>query len=476
MSDDNPFAAPDPDETVVRPSAAAPRAGRGLAASALRPDGPPAAAPARRGLREALRVAATGGRPHRGPDGPLVPVPRTGVNPLCAAAAPLLALIARLQAAVIESPADQLRDQVIAGIREFEERARGLPMPREALHAAHYALCATLDDIVLNTPWGARSIWATGSLTSFFHNEVTGGERFFSLLQRLQRNPQANRDALELMYLCLALGFEGRYRLSARGPAELARVRDELYRLLSAHRPSGERELSALWRGAGIAHGVPRQPVPPWVLLTAGLALLLAVHVGLAYPLNRRSDALLARLAQLPPTAAPALERPPPELVTAPPVPPPPAASPNAGLRQFLAPEIAAGLVSVLDSPDGAVIRIAARGMFAAGSAVVEGRFHPLLARVADALAGEGGRVIVLGHTDATPIRSVRFPSNWHLSMARAEAVRNALADGRPQLARTQAEGRADLEPIASNDDPVGRERNRRTDIVLQRLAAAPVR
>ena len=69
----------------------------------------------------------------------------------------------------------------------------------------------------------------------------------------------------------------------------------------------------------------------------------------------------------------------------------------------------------------------------------------------------------------------MRYPSNWHLSAARAESVRLALS-AQVDPARLRADGKADAEPVAANDTPANRARNRRVDIVLlappERVAA----
>jgi chemotaxis protein MotB len=80
-------------------------------------------------------------------------------------------------------------------------------------------------------------------------------------------------------------------------------------------------------------------------------------------------------------------------------------------------------------------------------------------------------RVLIEGHTDNVPIgpqlRS-RFPSNWELSTARATEVVRRLID-RTHLApeRVQPAGRADTDPVVSNDTEDGRRRNRRIEIIL---------
>jgi type VI secretion system protein ImpK len=69
----------------------------------------------------------------------------------------------------------------------------------------------------------------------------------------------------------------------------------------------------------------------------------------------------------------------------------------------------------------------------------------------------------------------MRYPSNWHLSAARADAVKGALST-LVDPARMRADGKADAEPVAANDTPVNRARNRRVEIVLlsppERVAA----
>ncbi|WP_207480983.1 type VI secretion system protein TssL, long form [Arenibaculum pallidiluteum] len=472
MNEDDPFGIGDADRTVIKPVTPRPVAAQGAGMPETPvpgASGSHAAAPRWTGLRDALRASA-GRRP--APQGPGVSVPRVGVNPVAAAAAPLLTLAARLRTASPSVPVEALREQVIEFLRDFEDRASNLGLSRDAVRAAHYALCATVDDIVLNTPWGNGSAWAAGTMTSRFHNEVTGGERFFELLDRLLRNPAPNREVLELMYLCLALGFEGRYRPMRRGPAELARLREQVHQAIAGLRGPPEPEISVSWRGVPAPFRTGRAGVPAWVAGALAAFLLLAVFMAFSYRLNVRSDGTLALMAALPPLSAPGIERDPPLPAALPaatvPAPPRPEALREQRLRRFLEAEIAEGLVDVLETPEGTTVRLRARGMFGSGSASLDPRYRPVLDRVGRALEDEPGQVRVIGYTDATPIRTVRFPSNWHLSKARAETVRDQLARILSDGGRLSAEGRGEMDPVASNGDPLGRELNRRTEIVLR--------
>ena len=132
----------------------------------------------------------------------------------------------------------------------------------------------------------------------------------------------------------------------------------------------------------------------------------------------------------------------------------------------FLEPEIKEGLVAVGDFGDRSIITIKGDGFFDPGSATVADKVLPLLVRIGEALNSVQGAVLITGHTDNQPIRSARFPSNWHLSQERALAVQRLLgASVKPE--RIKSEGRAESEPVAENSTAAGRAKNRRVEITL---------
>lgn len=387
----------------------------------------------------------------------------SGLNPLVAAAAPLFVLISRLRNQLAGPNVLSLHAGAISEIKAFESRAGQAGIDSRTIVAARYALCATIDDLVLNTPWGSNSPWTGSSMVTNFHREAAGGERFFALLDGVRRDPARNLHLLEMLYVCLALSFEGRYRLDAHGPMQLSRIRDEVAQTIRNQRGQVERDLSPRWKGVAAPHRPLAAFIPAWVSFAAAVLLALLVYLGLSVVLNDRSNVTYKQLAGLPPTSF-QLQR------EAPPPPPPPPDNRAMRLQEFLADEIQAGLVAVLEDPATITVRIAGRGMFGPGSDRVEPRFLPLIEAIGQALEEEQGRVVVTGHSDNTPIRSARFPSNYHLSQARAETVRNLIANWLSVPSRVTAEGMADTQPIADNETPAGREKNRRIEVVIHKL------
>ena len=447
---DNPFSEPDDsDRTVIRP-----------APGGRRPPAPQAAPPS---PRAAPPMPASASAVAEGTENLAI-----GDNALAAAAAPLLQLLARLRNTANPPDAGDLRERTVREIRNFEQRARDGGVPMEQLRPAHYALCASLDDVVLNTPWGGAGGWDARSLVSTFHQEVRSGERFFDLLGQMKQNPGSYLPVIELMYLCLSLGFMGRYRLSPRGPGEIDRLREETYAVIARQRQASEPELSPHWKGMDAPYRPARAVVPVWVAGAGALAVIGGLFIYVSTGLNAASDDLYQRMLAAPPMRMPTITR---AAIVVPPPPPPAPPEPTVvdRLRAFLKPEIDQGLVSVLGTASTPVVRISNRGMFPSGSANLQPAFAPLLERIGIALRTEPGSVQVIGYTDNQPIRTVQFPSNFQLSAIRAQAARAIVARTIGEPSRLVAEGRADADPIGANATPEGREQNRRIEIVLHR-------
>jgi type VI secretion system protein ImpK len=378
--------------------------------------------------------------------------PDTGLNPLVALANKLLLVVPQLRATRHVQDPIALRDSLAQGVRDFVAQAGSAGIAPERVMAARYVLCTMIDEAAADTPWGGSGVWARGSLLTMFHNEGWGGEKVFQLMARLAEKPEANLDLLELIYSALVLGFEGRYRVADNGRAQLEAVRDKLAQIVKQQRGPYVPALAQHWHG----RPVKRRQGLSWLPLAATAAvvtlLLVASHLTLSALLSDESDPVFARIQglRLPPPVAPA--------ATPAPVP---------RLAQFLQSDIKAGLVAVRDEVDRSVVTIRGDGLFAPASAALQPDRLDLMGRIGDALARATGQILVTGHTDNTPIRSARFPSNWHLSEERARTVRDLLVARKVPPERIQAEGRADGEPLVPNDSAGNRALNRRVEVTL---------
>jgi type VI secretion system protein ImpK len=381
----------------------------------------------------------------------------TGANPLLQAAVPLLVLAGRLRGQISNADVESLRRQTIQEIRTFEERARRAEVPPEDVLAARYALCTVIDEAVLNTPWGAQSDWSSQSLLVTFHREAAGGEKFFQILERVSGEPQRYLALLELLYVCLALGFEGRYRLDERGPARLAEVRETLYRRIEGLRDSADSDLSPRWKGVEDRRNAVLRFLPLWIVAAACALLLVGSYIYFDSRLDNLSQPVSASLARI-------------GLDSLDPKEPVIANAPTSGLRELLAPQIASGRISVEESGERTLITLTASDLFASASASINPTYEALVHEIGRALNQVPGRILVIGHTDDQSLRSLRFKDNYELSRARAlqvaDLIRGVVTDG----SRIEAAGKGSLEPrYQPADDPANRARNRRVEIIHRR-------
>jgi type VI secretion system protein ImpK len=376
----------------------------------------------------------------------------SGMNPLLALANRLLAVVPQIRSTSHLADPGVLKDSLAQGLRDFEARARQQGIAPERVMAARYILCTLLDEAAAGTPWGGSGTWGRYSLLAMFHNETWGGEKVFQLMAKLAENPAGNRDLLELIYAAVCLGFEGRYRVVDGGRAQLEAVRDRLAQILKKERGDVAPALAQNWRGQAVKRRPLLSWLPLWVTGAVAASLSLGLYLMLSFSLGGLSDPAYGEIQSLRLT---------------PPTPPVTLPAPKPRLAQFLASEIRAGLVAVRDEVDRSVITLRGDKLFDAGSASLSGDREALMRRIAEALTQVPGAVIVTGHTDNQPIRSARFPSNWHLSEERAKAVRGILVSQGVAPARVGAEGRADGEPLVANDSAANRALNRRVEVTL---------
>ena len=377
-----------------------------------------------------------------------------GINPLVAAANPVLAVVPQIRHALRHPDPAGLRARLRGSIDSFENEARAAGIGEDTVSAASYALCALLDESAASTPWGTG--WTGNGLLAERHGDSDGGEKFFALLEKFSADPATNLGLLEFFYACLALGFEGRYRDVGDGRKALTELRGKLIELIRQQHAPRDGELSAHWRGVMAPARRSSGGLALWAAGSGAALLLAALYMGYSVSLGMLSDPVARDLAQLkaaePAAAAAAAGR--------------PAATP--AISEQLTAEIARGEVAVTDSAGMSTIVIRSDRLFASGSARLEAEVEPVIQRVASALDRVPGAILVTGHTDDVPIRTARFPSNWELSTERAASVVKLMAGKLTDSTRLRAEGVADSAPLVPNDSAANRTRNRRVVIILR--------
>jgi len=443
-----------------------------------------------------------------------------GLNPLIAMANPILGAVPQIRRALRHPDPAGLLASLQDQLESLQMSAEFAEVSSASVDGAVYALCALLDESAAATPWGGG--WIEDGLLKKMLGETNGGEGFFARLKELMSGadaPDGDRaDLREFYYVCLALGFEGRYRQAEHGREALHAIRNDLYARLAERRPRPG-ELSPHWRSsiaeaaaapalqmaaqvaaqisakqaaaaAGEATLPPARPsllsrIPRRVAWSAvvGIAGAMIAFYMLALRLlddETRSAVAThprakARIAQ---AAAPATAAPTP-MSTPMSTPAPAAAPPNAPVaavaaptpaaaRDRLAKALAGAPVTITESAGGVALALRADRQFAVGSIAPAAGLRPLIRRIAAALNGLPGAIVVTGHADASPTRGTHFASNAELSAARARAVAQLMAPVLKAPGRLQIEGKGDAEPLAPGHSPADNARNRRFTIAVR--------
>lgn len=197
----------------------------------------------------------------------------SGINPLISAASALLLCIANLYNQKTLLCAHDLYQTLIHETKAFETQAQTLGYRTETILIARYILCSTLDEKIHTDNWGEENSWYQYRLLSYFHDEDSGGERFFLILERLCNEPSAHIDLLELIYLCLNLGFMGKYQQMENGKFELDKILEKLYQCIRWQRGEIKKEL-LIREEPSLAE--PHQKISSTRFLPIGITFILA--------------------------------------------------------------------------------------------------------------------------------------------------------------------------------------------------------
>lgn len=400
---------------------------------------------------------------------------RASDNPLIRAFAALLGIAPELERAVAPENPDVLRNRLQDNLTHARDAAVTMGVPLTRADQGAWFVGALLDDVAINTPWGGSSGWPRQPLVASMYGNVDAGERFYDLAEELLHYPERDPQLLELVFLCLSLGFRGKYRISGpAGEAEIARLRAQMARVLH-DRDAADAPLSPHWQGVVAEDEDRKFIVPIWSLALMAIALITAIYVGLGIRLSGRGEDLFTLAGVLPPPERAAIYRPVTETVEQPQLAADPLLFELLPLFAEAAPADTAAALTGREDVSLAVVVVQASNpeVFRSAKADINDVYGPLITSIAAIIIDNTdliGSVRVVGHTDSVPVQTSNpFRSNQGLSEARARTIADLLVAAGVPAGLVTSEGKAATEPIADNGTREGRARNRRVEIILQK-------
>ncbi|MBU2896154.1 type IVB secretion system protein IcmH/DotU [Vibrio hepatarius] len=205
-----------------------------------------------------------------------------GVNPLVDQFSWLIASLSCMSSIPWLEDPQPFREQIAREIRKGERKLNEMEVDRASVLVIRYCLCAAIDEAVCRQEWGANSNWSQNSLLAEFHNETSGGDKFFTILERLKADPRRYRYVIELLYLLIQLGFQGKYGREERGQEKLADIANTIYRLIKDERMAENEKVSLVNLKAKYLKQPLKRVIPPKVTLGVS-ALLFSVMYLITY-------------------------------------------------------------------------------------------------------------------------------------------------------------------------------------------------
>lgn len=190
------------------------------------------------------------------------------------------ALILQLRATDEYGDAAQLRGRILDLLERARREAQRASGTVEDAREAEFALVAFLDETILSSNWSEKDHWLAEPLQLELYDRYDAGEEFFVRLGQLREDAGGRPEVLEVYYLCMALGFKGRYLLHDQ--EKLRNLIEDTYAELSGTPGMQLQTLSP--------HGEPRDQVatevksklPAWVIAVAALTIGLFIYLGMS--------------------------------------------------------------------------------------------------------------------------------------------------------------------------------------------------
>ena len=213
---------------------------------------------------------------------------------LADAFAPCFALSLKLRSAEKFGDPERLRDRILCLLDEAWHTARENGISPEDVDRARFAVVAFMDETVLSSDWPRKDAWTARSLQFEMYERYDAGEEFFNRLEQLRANPSDNIEVLEVYYLCLALGFQGRYQLQKS--TETAVIAENLYNELKLASRAGDDPLSPHGTPGDQAFTRMRNRLPAWAVASFTVVLAGIIYLAMSLYASRSAEQARAQI------------------------------------------------------------------------------------------------------------------------------------------------------------------------------------
>ena len=198
--------------------------------------------------------------------------------------APCFSLILHLRETSEFGDSDLLRSRILEMLKSAEKEAIDAAIPVNDIKDSRFAIVAFLDESILGSDWTGKASWVARPLQVQLYGQAVAGEEFFDRLQRIKADAHIRHDVLEVYYLCMALGFKGKYRIMGdAGQNELRILIEDTYTRLKATAQVDSKYLAPHGRPRDQIATEVRSKLPPWVVAVAAVSVGFVIYIIMSF-------------------------------------------------------------------------------------------------------------------------------------------------------------------------------------------------
>lgn len=186
--------------------------------------------------------------------------------------------------------AAQFAIQVRRLLDNFERSARQRNVTVDDIYAAKYAFCAAVDETILSSDSPIRAEWERSPLQLILFGDQLAGEHFYNELETVRHRGAASVETLEIFYMCLLTGFQGKYMLETKEKLNylIATLDKEI-----AHLKGKRAQFAPHWKSPDDIKHLMRAEIPLWIVSAAFTLFGVAVYATLSWFLAQHTNTTL---------------------------------------------------------------------------------------------------------------------------------------------------------------------------------------
>jgi type VI secretion system protein ImpK len=200
--------------------------------------------------------------------------------------------------------AQQLRSSLDEFLRNFEHEAHQLNTPQADIYLCKYAYCATIDECIARSQFNIKPEWQKQPLQLIYFDELCAGERFFEILEAMRQQGAARLQVLEVLHMCLLLGFTGKY--ATQGPEKLGYISARVAQEIAIHQ-GGRAPFAPYALAPDHIKNTLKTRTPAWAVTAVFAALAALAYCAIGWHLSRTTEQHMAtynHIVNMPPPVA----------------------------------------------------------------------------------------------------------------------------------------------------------------------------